>query len=290
MTVIQMQNVSKEIKSRVILDHLNFNFEENQIIGFLGKNGSGKTSLMKIIAGEWDTTSGDVLVNGQKPFNNQNVLGKICFIQEGNNFPSHMKISDLLKLCKNFYPNWNHDIADTLLTLFDLDSTKRIKELSKGMESAVGVLVGIASRSEITIFDEPYIGMDANARKKFYQFLLNDYMEMPRTIIFSTHLIDEVSTLFQKVYVINKGKLLLEISTEELQEVVYSISGPREEMEKIKDQFIILDEKYFMGNGEIVVFDQEKQHDDALPSGCKKNIVNVQDIIVHVTEKGEQLR
>lgn len=290
MTVIQMQNVSKEIKSRVILNHLNFNFEENQIIGFLGKNGSGKTSLMKIIAGEWDTTSGDVLVNGQKPFNNQNVLGKICFIQEGNNFPSHMKISDLLKLCKNFYPNWNHDIADTLLTLFDLDSTKRIKELSKGMESAVGVLVGIASRSEITIFDEPYIGMDANARKKFYQFLLNDYMEMPRTIIFSTHLIDEVSTLFQKVYVINKGKLLLEISTEELQEVVYSISGPREEMEKIKDQFIILDEKYFMGNGEIVVFDQEKQHDDALPSGCKKNIVNVQDIIVHVTEKGEQLR
>lgn len=290
MTVIQMQNVSKEIKSRVILNHLNFNFEENQIIGFLGKNGSGKTSLMKIIAGEWDTTSGDVLVNGQKPFNNQNVLGKICFIQEGNNFPSHMKISDLLKLCKNFYPNWNHDIADTLLTLFDLDSTKRIKELSKGMESAVGVLVGIASRSEITIFDEPYIGMDANARKKFYQFLLNDYVEMPRTIIFSTHLIDEVSTLFQKVYVINKGKLLLEISTEELQEVVYSISGPREEMEKIKDQFIILDEKYFMGNGEIVVFDQEKQHDDALPSGCKKNIVNVQDIIVHVTEKGEQLR
>ncbi|WP_102691507.1 ATP-binding cassette domain-containing protein [Rummeliibacillus pycnus] len=290
MTVIQMQNVSKEIKSRVILNHLNFNFEENQIIGFLGKNGSGKTSLMKIIAGEWDTTSGDVLVNGQKPFNNQNVLGKICFIQEGNNFPSHMKISDLLKLCKNFYPNWNHDIADTLLTLFDLDSTKRIKELSKGMESAVGVLVGIASRSEITIFDEPYIGMDANARKKFYQFLLNDYIEMPRTIIFSTHLIDEVSTLFQKVYVINKGKLLLEISTEELQEVVYSISGPREEMEKIKDQFIILDEKYFMGNGEIVVFDQEKQHDDALPSGCKKNIVNVQDIIVHVTEKGEQLR
>ncbi|WP_397539146.1 ABC transporter ATP-binding protein [Rummeliibacillus pycnus] len=290
MTVIQMENVSKKIKNRVILENLNFNFEENQIIGFLGKNGSGKTSLMKIIAGEWSTTSGDVFVNGQKPFNNQEVLGEMCFIQEGNNFHGHMKISELLKLCKNFYPNWNHEIAESLLTLFDLDSTKRIKELSKGMESAVGVLVGIASRSEITIFDEPYIGMDANARQKFYQFLLNDYMEVPRTIIFSTHLIDEVSSLFQKVYVINKGKLLLEIPTDELKEIVYSISGPNEEIEKIKSNFFVLEEKHFMGNGEIIVFDQEQRKDQELPLGCKKNALNMQDIIVHVTEKGEQLR
>ncbi|MGG0655512.1 ABC transporter ATP-binding protein [Rummeliibacillus pycnus] len=290
MTVIQMENVSKKIKNRVILENLNFNFEENQIIGFLGKNGSGKTSLMKIIAGEWSTTSGDVLVNGQKPFNNQEVLGGICFIQEGNNFHGYMKISELLKLCKNFYPNWNHEIAESLLTLFDLDSTKKIKELSKGMESAVGVLVGIASRSEITIFDEPYIGMDANARQKFYQFLLNDYMEVPRTIIFSTHLIDEVSSLFQKVYVINKGKLLLEIPTDELKEVVYSISGPNEEIEKIKSNFFVLEEKHFMGNGEIIVFDQEQRKNQELPQDCKKNALNMQDIIVHVTEKGEQIR
>ena len=290
MTTIQMQNVSKNIKSRVILDNLNFNFEENQIIGFLGKNGSGKTSLMKIIAGEWNTTSGDVLVNGQKPFNNEKVLGKICFIQEGNNFPGTIKISDLLKLCKNFYPNWNHEVAESLLSIFDLDRTKKIKELSKGMESAVGVLVGIASRSEITIFDEPYIGMDANARQKFYQYLLNDYMEVPRTIIFSTHLIDEVSSLFQKVYVINKGKLLLEIPTDELIEIVYSISGPKEEIEKIKNEFTILEERQFMGNSEIIVFDQEKQNHQELPSSCKKNVLNVQDIIVHVTEKGEELQ
>ena len=288
MTDIQIKNVSKKIKNHLILENLNFEFEENQIVGFLGKNGSGKTSLMKIIAGEWRATSGQVYVNGQKPFNNPMVLREVCFIQEGNNFPLDMKISELLKLCKNFYPNWNQEVAETLLVLFDLDITKRMKELSKGMESAVGVIVGISSRCEITIFDEPYIGMDANARKKFYKFLLNDYMEIPRTIIFSTHLIDEVSSLFQKVYVINKGKLLLNIQTDELKEKVYAIAGPKKEIEDIKKEFIILEEKYFMGNGEIIVFDElhEKQK---IPENCKKNALNMQDIIVYVTEKGEQI-
>ncbi|MFE6169868.1 ABC transporter ATP-binding protein [Viridibacillus arvi] len=288
MTVVQMKNVSKKIKNHMILDNLNFDFEENQIVGFLGKNGSGKTSLMKIIAGEWSSTSGQVYVNDQKPFNNQKVLVKVCFIQEGNNFPVDMKISELLKLCRNFYPNWNHEVAESLLELFDLDRTKKIKELSKGMESAVGVMVGISSRCEITIFDEPYIGMDANARKKFYKFLLNDYIEVPRTIIFSTHLIDEVSSLFQKVYVINKGRLLLDIQTDELKEKVYAITGPTKEIEEIKNKFTILEEKHFMGNGEIIVFDQsQKQHE--MPENCKKNALNMQDIIVHVTEKGEQI-
>ncbi|MGE7624969.1 ABC transporter ATP-binding protein [Viridibacillus sp. NPDC096237] len=288
MTAVQIENVSKKIKGHMILDNLNFEFEENQIVGFLGKNGSGKTSLMKIIAGEWASTSGQVYVNDQKPFNNQKVLSKVCFIQEGNNFPPDMKISELLKLSKNFYPNWNNEIATSLLTLFDLDSTKKIKELSKGMESAVGVTVGISSRCEITIFDEPYIGMDANARKKFYKFLLNDYMEVPRTIIFSTHLIDEVSSLFQKVYIINKGKLLLNIQTDELKEKVYAITGPTKELEKIKNEFTILEEKHFMGNGEIIVFDQSHIQNE-MPPNCKKNVLNMQDIIVHVTEKGEQI-
>lgn len=288
MTVVQMKNVSKKIKNHTILDNLNFDFEENQIVGFLGKNGSGKTSLMKIIAGEWSSTSGQIYVNDQKPFNNQKVLAKVCFIQEGNNFPVDIKISKLLKLCRNFYPNWNQEVAESLLELFDLDRTKKIKELSKGMESAVGVMVGISSRCEITIFDEPYIGMDANARKKFYQYLLNDYIEVPRTIIFSTHLIDEVSSLFQKVYVINKGRLLLDIQTDELKEKVYAITGPTKEIEEIKNKFTILEEKHFMGNGEIIVFDQsEKEH--VMPENCKRNALNMQDIIVHVTEKGEQI-
>ncbi|MGF9975412.1 ABC transporter ATP-binding protein [Viridibacillus arvi] len=288
MTVVQMKNVSKKIKNHMILDNLNFDFEENQIVGFLGKNGSGKTSLMKIITGEWSSTSGHVYVNDQKPFNNKKVLAKVCFIQEGNNFPVDIKISKLLKLCMNFYPNWNQEVAESLLELFDLDRTKKIKELSKGMESAVGVMVGISSRCEITIFDEPYIGMDANARKKFYQYLLNDYIEVPRTIIFSTHLIDEVSSLFQKVYVINKGRLLLDIQTDELKEKVYAITGPTKEIEEIKNKFTILEEKHFMGNGEIIVFDQsEKEH--VMPENCKRNALNMQDIIVHVTEKGEQI-
>lgn len=286
--VVEINNVSKKIKNQMILENLNFQFEEHQIVGFLGKNGSGKTSLMKMIAGEWNPTSGQVNVYNQKPFNNPNVLCDICFIQEGNNFHPDMKVSELLKLCKKFYPNWNQEAAESLISLFDLDIKKKMKELSKGMESAVGVTVGISSRCEITIFDEPYIGMDANARKKFYKFLLNDYMEFPRTIIFSTHLIDEVSTLFQKVYVLHKGNLLLNMYTDELKEKVYSIAGSKAEMEDIKKEFIILEEKSFMGNVEIIVFD-DSQEQSKIPDTCEKKALSMQDIIVYVTEKGEQI-
>lgn len=283
MSVVSLNHVSKQINKTTIVNQLSCRFEENKIIGFLGKNGSGKTSIMKIISGEWKHSSGEVLIDGINPFNQKKVLEKICFIQEGDNFPPYFKIKEILSLSRDFYPNWNQALAENLISIFNLSLDQRLKELSKGMESAVGITVGIASRAPITIFDEPYIGMDANARKKFYKILLDDYMEHPRTIIFSTHLIDEVSMLFQEVYVISKGHLLLQEETEILKNHVFLVTGPASILTEWGESYKILDKKQFMGELSIVVYDKDHVV-KGLPENCKRNELSLQDIIVYITE------
>ncbi|WP_368503355.1 ATP-binding cassette domain-containing protein [Alkalihalophilus sp. As8PL] len=207
--LIDVDKVSKVIKKEKIIDSISCSFEENRIYGLLGRNGAGKTTLMKMMTGQSLPTEGDILINGQSPFDNPTVQPQICFIKESGNFKETMKIKDIIKIAPAYYPNLNKDFALKLIETFKLPAHKKVSQLSKGMVSALGISIGIASRAPLTIFDEPYIGMDAAARQTFYDLLLDDYTIHPRTIILSTHLIDEVSNLFQDVYLIDEGKLTL---------------------------------------------------------------------------------
>src|SRR5699024_8490000 len=152
-------------------------------------------------------------------------------IKEGNNFNKDLKIKHVLSAYSLFYPRWDQKLAETLIEEYQLPVKAKVKTLSKGMESALGVIVGLASNASITIFDEPYIGLDAAARKKFYDMLLEQYEERPRTIIFSTHLIDEVSLLFEEVLILQNGELILQEKAEMLRENAYSVTGMKEEVE-----------------------------------------------------------
>src|SRR5690625_5266999 len=165
---------------------------------------------MEILAGHQLATNGEVLINGKQPFDNREILEKICLIKEGDNFHKDMRIKQVLKAYSFFYPNWDKQLADDLIKEYKLNPKTRIKTLSKGMSSALGVIVGLASKAPITIFDEPYIGLDAAARKKFYDILLEEYEMENRPVIFSTHLIDEVSLLFEEVLILQDGKLILQ--------------------------------------------------------------------------------
>src|SRR5699024_6346474 len=129
-----------------------------------------------------------------------------------------------------FYKNWNAELAAELIDLYKLPLNARVKTLSKGMESALGVIVGLASRAKVTIFDEPYIGMDAAARQKFYDILLNVFEEEKRTIIFSTHLIDEASLLFQEIFIIKDGELILQEDAETIRQNAYVVTGEEAEV------------------------------------------------------------
>ena len=125
-----------------------------------------------------------------------------------------------------FYPNWSHELADALLEEFDLPLDRKVRKLSRGMRSALGIVIGLAARAEVTLFDEPYAGLDPVARQLFYDRLLADYAEHPRTVLLSTHLIDEAAGLLERVVVIDRGRIVLNTAADDLRGAATSVSGP----------------------------------------------------------------
>src|SRR5690625_3718066 len=170
MMKIEIRNLTKKYKQHLALDHVSFTLAEPKIYGLLGRNGAGKTTFMEILSGQILANSGQITIDGENPFDNQRLTESICLIKEGNNFKKDLKVKNVLKIYSFFYPTWDQELADELVNVFRLKLNAKVKALSKGMESALGIIVGLACKAPITIFDEPYIGLDAAARKKFMKF------------------------------------------------------------------------------------------------------------------------
>jgi ABC-2 type transport system ATP-binding protein len=131
-----------------------------------------------------------------------------------------------LQMASWFYPNWDAELATELLDDFALPAKRAVKGLSRGMRSALGIVIGLAARAEVTLFDEPYAGLDAVARQVFYDRLLDNYAEHPRTVLISTHLIDEAAGLLERVLVIDRGKLMVDAAADDLRGSVIRVTGP----------------------------------------------------------------
>ncbi|MGG1552904.1 ABC transporter ATP-binding protein [Paenibacillus ferrarius] len=223
--VVEVQNLTKSYGSVTAVDRVSFAIEANKIYGLLGRNGAGKTTIMHMLCAQQFATSGELKVFGEDPYENNKVLSQVCFIKESQKYPDHFRIIDVLEVAKSLYANWDEAYAYALIEDFRLPVKRKVKKLSRGMLSSVGIVVGLASRAPLTIFDEPYLGLDAVARSLFYDRLLEDYSEHPRTVILSTHLIDEVSRLLEGVIVIDNGKLLLNEDADALRGRACTVSG-----------------------------------------------------------------
>ncbi len=224
--VVEVTRLTKAYKDVKAVDEVSFSIEEGKIYGLLGRNGAGKTTIMHIISAQLFLTGGEVKVFGETPFENEQVLSQICFIKESQKFPEIYRVQDVMEVAAALFPNWDRAYAASLIKDFNLPPRRKIKKLSRGMLSSVGIIIGLASRAPLTIFDEPYLGLDAVARSLLYDRLLEDYTEHPRTIILSTHLIDEVSKLLEHVIVIDQGKLLIDEETETLRGQAVTVVGP----------------------------------------------------------------
>src|SRR5690625_2518729 len=279
--MIEVKNVTKKYGENFALDDVSFSFNESKIYGLLGRNGAGKTTFMEILSGHILATNGQILIDGERPFDNRRLTESICLIKEGDNFKKDLRIKNVLKIYSFFYPNWDHELADQLIKEYNLKKNATIKSLSKGMESALGIIVGLASKAPITIFDEPYIGLDAAARKRFYEILLEEYEKEKRMIIFSTHLIDEVSLLFEEVLILQEGKLILKEDMETLRNTTYSVSGKKEEIQEFVQDKEVIETKelagmmtaYVLGNSDI-----------AKQAGFSVEGIPIQDLMIYLTE------
>ncbi|MER5457691.1 ABC transporter ATP-binding protein [Micromonospora sp. NPDC002389] len=224
--VVTVTDLTKRYRGVTALDRVSFSLAGNRIYGLLGRNGAGKTTLMQILTAQNFATSGEVAVFGQHPYENESVLSRTSFIKESQTYPSNLQVRHVLRAAALVHPGWDEQFAQQLVEDFRLPPRRNVRKLSRGMLSALGIIVGLASRAPLTFFDEPYLGLDAVARQIFYDRLLADYTEHPRTIVLSTHLIDEVSDLIEHVLLIDAGRLLLDEEAEALRGQVLTVSGP----------------------------------------------------------------
>ena len=224
--VARARNLTKKYRDNVALDDISFTLEANRIYGLLGRNGAGKTTVMSILTAQNFPTDGVVEVFGQPPFENSRVLSRLCFIRESQKYPENFTPKHAFKASAMFFQNWDQGLCEALIQDFELPMTRTIKKLSRGQLSAVGVIIGLASRAELTFFDEPYLGLDAVARQIFYDRLLQDYAEHPRTIVLSSHLIDEVANLLEHVIVLDHGRIIMNDDTESIRGSAYTAVGP----------------------------------------------------------------
>lgn len=223
--VIEVAGLHKRYRDAAALNDVSFRIEKDAIYGLLGRNGAGKTTLMSILTAQNFATEGRVRVFGEDPYENPRVLSRMCFVRESQKYPDDAKPAHAFAAAKIFFPNWDDDLAADLIRQFQIPVTRTIKKLSRGQLSAVGVVIGLASRAEITFFDEPYLGLDAVARQIFYDRLLEDYSSHPRTIILSSHLIDEVANLLERVIVLDGGRVVMDEDTDAVRERAATIVG-----------------------------------------------------------------
>lgn len=216
--------LTRRYRDQVVLNDVSLEIATGAITGLLGRNGAGKTTLMRIVTGQEFATSGRVLVFGQDPREDDEVLRRIAFIREDQVYPD-FRVGRALQVASWFYPNWDHDLAASLVADFDLPPSRSMKKLSRGMRSAVGIVIGLAARAELTLFDEPYAGLDPVARRIFYDRLLADFADHPRTVVLSTHLVDEVADLFERVVILDHGRVLVDAPIDDVRGGAFTVRG-----------------------------------------------------------------
>lgn len=237
--VLKAENLCKSYGATKVLQNLNLEIEPGKIYGLIGRNGAGKTTLLSILSAQNTLDSGAVTYGGERVWENQRALSELCFSRElqpmlflGQNT---MRIKDYLLAASTFWPHWDQEYAQRLLNEFRLDVKKKIYQLSKGQMSMVTILLGLASRAPITFLDEPVAGLDVVARERFYQLLIEDFTQTGRTFVVSTHIIEEAASVFERVIIIDQGKILENASTEELVAQFHYVSG----REDVVDQAVL---------------------------------------------------
>ena len=226
---LQAQGLCKTYGKTRALDGVTLTLEPGHIYGLIGRNGAGKTTLLAALTAQLPVDTGTVTYGGEPVWENENALGDLCFSRElsgklGSSVNS-LRVREYLKAGKLFYPHWDAAYADRLMAQFGLDPKKRISALSKGMMSAVTIVVALASRAPVTMMDEPVAGLDMVAREDFYRLLLEDYAATGRTFVISTHILEEAATVIERVLILKEGRLIEDCETDALLAQFCAVSG-----------------------------------------------------------------
>jgi len=224
--MIEFKNVTKKYRKAAAIDGISLSVRENGIICLLGRNGAGKTTFLKLLAGHIPATSGEITVEG-KTVSPGRMPDSVYFIESGS-AQFNMRVSALIDTAAELREGFDRDFAREMTERFGLDPKKKYRQLSFGMKTMLTAIVTLANNSRIVLLDEPALGFDAILRGQFNDLLLESYQAHPRVIVVSTHLIDEIAKVAERIIIIDNGSLLLEAGVDDIDERAYTLSGPTE--------------------------------------------------------------
>ena len=283
---VEVRDLTARYGRTTALDAVSFTIRPGVITGLLGRNGSGKTTALSLMAAFRRRTSGTVLVDGEDPWENERVLAGTCLVRESGDVLPDRPMHETLGFIAHRRPTFDRALAQTLLDLFELDPTSRPNRLSRGKRSAFGVVLGIAGRTPLTLLDEVHLGMDAPSRYAFYDVLLADWLEHPRTIVLSSHLIGEVERLLEDVVVLDRGRVLRVSDAESLRSSGMTVTGPTESVEAfVAGRNVVARQRLGRTAQATVVGALPDDAARARAAGLETGPVALQDLFVHLTDR-----
>jgi ABC-2 type transport system ATP-binding protein len=216
-SVIDVSELTRRFGATTALSSVTLSLPRGAVYGLVGANGAGKTTLIKHILGLLKAESGSVRVFGRDPVADPvGVLSRIGYLSEENDLPGWMRVDELIRYSRAFYPAWDDAYAEELRKTFALDPGAKIKTLSKGQKARAGLLVALAYRPELLLLDEPSSGLDPIVRRDILGAVIRTIAHEGRTVLFSSHLLDEVEEVADHVTMINKGRIVLSATLEEI--------------------------------------------------------------------------
>lgn len=216
-SIVEVSNLSRSFGKTVALDNIDFRAERGKVYGLVGANGAGKTTLIKHLLGLLRAKTGSVRILGEDPVRRpEAVLKHIGYLSEERDIPNWMSIDELMRYTNAYHTNWDQNYASELLETFALDPAMKINTLSRGMRAQVALITAVAHRPTLLILDEPSSGLDAIVRKDILNAVVRTISEEGRTVIFSSHLLEEVERLSDHVTMIHQGRVTLDSSLESI--------------------------------------------------------------------------
>jgi ABC-2 type transport system ATP-binding protein len=217
--VVDIRRLTRRFGTTTALDDVSLAIRRGGVFGLIGNNGAGKTTLIKHIMGMFRAQTGTVRVFNLDPVQNPvGTLGRIGYLSEDRDLPDWMRVGELMRYTQAFFPTWDEAYAEELREMFELDALARVKSLSRGQRARAGLLTALAHRPELLVLDEPSSGLDPIVRRDILGAIIRTIADEGRTVLFSSHLLDEVERVADEVALIHRGRILLAAAMDEIKD------------------------------------------------------------------------
>ncbi|MCK4886615.1 MAG: ABC transporter ATP-binding protein [Planctomycetes bacterium] len=220
-SIIKIENLTKYYDGRCVLDNISFEIPQGCIYGLLGRNGTGKTTIIRILLGLEPVTRGSTFIFGKRSDElGANDYGRIGYVAEGHHLIQNYSVSKLTGLCKRLSAKWDDETFDHFIEVFNLPMNRKVKELSTGMRAQLNLALAMATDPQVLILDDPTLGLDTVVRRQFLELAIDVLQRDGRTILFSSHILSDVERIADRIGILVCGQLVVDCELEQLKERV----------------------------------------------------------------------